>query len=155
MSCYYHTSPWKCINNIGCDLTQFRYHVRIFPKSGLAADSNRVNKNVANAWRKLKPINGSRFLKLIYCYAIYSFPQMRKFLFIPRFIPKQTLQFAKRNPNRWPFFRFILGRSIACWFILFRHWYCVQCYLFALCILYMCVTIAYFGSKLINPVYCE
>lgn len=72
MSCYYHTSLWKCINNTGCDLTQFRYYVRIFPKSGFAADSNRVNKNVANAWRKLKRINGSRFLKLIYCYAIHS-----------------------------------------------------------------------------------
>lgn len=57
-------------------------------------------------------------------YTPYSFPQMWKFLFMPRFIPKQILLFAKRNPNRRPFFRFILGRSIACWFILFRHWYC-------------------------------
>lgn len=67
---------------------------------------------------------------------------MQKFLFMPRFIPKQTFSSAKRNPNCRPFFHFILGGSIACWFILFRHWYCVQCYLFALCILYVCVTIA-------------
>lgn len=72
MSCHYHTSSWNGIDYTGCDLTQFRYHVKVFPKSGLAVDSNcRVNKNVANVWRRLKRITGSRFLRLIYCYAIY------------------------------------------------------------------------------------
>jgi len=94
MSCHYHISSWNCIDYTGCDLTQFRYHVKVFPKSGLAVDSNRrVNKNVANAWRGLKRISGSRFLKLIYCYAIYFATRFRNagiFIYIT-FYPKTNI----------------------------------------------------------------
>lgn len=67
--CHYHTSSWNCIDYTEYDLTQFHYYVKVFSKSGLAVDSNcHGNKNVANAWRRLKRISESRFLKLIYCY---------------------------------------------------------------------------------------
>lgn len=117
MSCHYHTSPWNCIDYTGCDLTQFRYHVKVFPKSGLTVDSNRVNKNIANAWRRLKRISESRFLKLIYCYAIYSFPEMPEFLFISRFILKPIFPSTEHNPNHWLFFSFILVHRLLIYFV--------------------------------------
>lgn len=71
MTHHYYTIPLKLHRLYRVRFNTIpRYRVRVFPKSGLAVDSNRVNKNVANAWRKPGRISGSRFLKLIYCYAI-------------------------------------------------------------------------------------
>lgn len=53
MSHHYYTVPLKLHRLYRVRFnTISRYHVGVFPKSGLVVDSNRVNKNVVNARRK-------------------------------------------------------------------------------------------------------